>query len=164
MLLPCLTACSSLFSNHWLQCIAFPEDTTIFPSKPPQDYQWLLSLGAKGHLPSGYSVSSLWVLKQFTQQIPTGHIGGYLVNEIRGFVYKTPTGYLVRYIVNEIREFIHNVPTRYWGGYFLKEPSISLVGICQVNCFKTHNELTLCPLGKCPFTPSVCQILQWVHV
>jgi len=65
----------------------------------------------------------------------TGQIGGYFVNEIRGFVYK--------------------IPTEYWGGYFLKEPSICPVGICQVNCFKTHNELTLYPLGKCPFAPSV---------
>jgi len=29
------------------------------------------------------------------------------------------------------------------------------VGICQANCFKTHNKLTLYPLGKCPFAPSV---------
>ena len=29
------------------------------------------------------------------------------------------------------------------------------MGICQVNCYKTHNELTLYPLGKCPFAPSV---------
>ena len=31
-----------------------------------------LSLGAKGNIPSGYIVSSLWVLKQFTQLIPSG--------------------------------------------------------------------------------------------
>jgi len=29
------------------------------------------TLGAKGHLPTGYSVSLLWVLKQFSRQIPT---------------------------------------------------------------------------------------------
>jgi len=29
------------------------------------------------------------------------------------------------------------------------------MGICQANCYKTHNELTLYPLGKCPFAPSV---------
>jgi len=31
-----------------------------------------LALGAKGNIPSGYIVSSLWVLKQFTQLIPSG--------------------------------------------------------------------------------------------
>ena len=28
------------------------------------------------------------------------------------------------------------------------------MGICRANCFKTHNKLTLYPLGKCPFAPS----------
>ena len=28
------------------------------------------------------------------------------------------------------------------------------MGICRANCYKTHNELTLYPLGKCPFAPS----------
>ena len=36
----------------------------------------LEALGAKGHLPSGYIVSLLWVLKQFARQIPTGQIMG----------------------------------------------------------------------------------------
>ena len=35
-----------------------------------------MALGGKGHLPSGYSVSSLWVVKQFTWQIPTGQMLG----------------------------------------------------------------------------------------
>ena len=80
------------------------------------------------------------------------------MKELRGFFYRIPIGhiggYLVGYIMNEIKEFIHNVPTGYWDGYFLKEPTICLVGICQANCFKTHNELTIYPLGKCPFAPS----------
>ena len=29
------------------------------------------------------------------------------------------------------------------------------MGICWANCFKTHNKLTMYPLGKCPFAPSV---------
>ena len=32
------------------------------------------SLGARGHLPSGYVVSSLWVLKQFAHPMPTGYM------------------------------------------------------------------------------------------
>ena len=35
-----------------------------------------MTLGAKGHLPSGYIVSLLWVLKQFTRQIPTRQMVG----------------------------------------------------------------------------------------
>ena len=103
------------------------------------------------------------VIRGFIYNVPTGHIGGYFVNEIRGFVYKIFTGHLVGYIVNEIREFIHNIPTGYWGGYFLKEPAICLVGICWENCFKTHNELTIYPLGKCPFVPSETCCL-WFHL
>ena len=95
--------------------------------------------------------------------MPIGHIGGYLgghfTSEIREFAQKIPTGYLAGYFVKVIGGFIQNVPTGhicgYWGGYFSKEPGICLVGICQANCFKTHNELTLYPLGKCPFAPSV---------
>ena len=106
----------------------------------------------------------------FASEIPTGHPGGHFANEIREFAHKIPTGYFAGYfvkviggfiynvlsghIVNEIREFVHNVPTGYWGGYFLKELIICLVGICWANCFKTHNKLTMCPLGKCPFAPS----------
>ena len=33
----------------------------------------VVTLGARGHLPSGYMVSSLWVLKQFAHPIPTGY-------------------------------------------------------------------------------------------
>ena len=95
------------------------------------------------------------MIRGFIHNVSTRQIGGYFVNEIRGFVHKIPTGYLVRYIVNEIGEFIYNVPTGYWGGYFLEEPTICPVGICWANCFKTHNELTLYPLGKHPFAPSV---------
>jgi len=32
----------------------------------------LHTLGAKGNIPSGYIVSSLWVLKQFARLIPSG--------------------------------------------------------------------------------------------
>jgi len=86
--------------------------------------------------------------------MPIGHIGGYFVKEPWIFTSKIPIGYLGGHFASEIREFIYNVPTGYWGGYFLKEPTICLVGICWANCFKTHNKLTLYPLGKCPFAPS----------
>ena len=31
---------------------------------------------------------------------------------------------------------------------------MDLLGIGQVNCFRTHNELTIGLLGKCPLAPS----------
>ena len=31
---------------------------------------------------------------------------------------------------------------------------MDLLGIGQVNCFRTHNELTMGLLGKCPLAPS----------
>ena len=34
------------------------------------------------------------------------------------------------------------------------------MGICRANCYKTHNELTLYPLGKCPFAPSATSYLS----
>jgi len=42
------------------------------------------------------------------------------------------------------------------GGYFLKVPTIYPLGMSWVNCFRTHNELTMYPLGILPFAPSVC--------
>ena len=40
------------------------------------------------------------------------------------------------------------------GGYFLKVPTIYPLGMSQANCFRTHNELTMSPLGILPFAPS----------
>ena len=39
-------------------------------------------------------------------------------------------------------------------GNFLKVFNTYLVGINQVNGFKTHNELTMYPLGNYPLAPS----------
>ena len=104
-----------------------------------------------GHI-GEYFVKEPWV---FASKIPTGYLGGYFVKVIRGFIHNVPTGHIGGYFVNEIRGFFYKIPTGYLGGYFLKEPSICLVDICWANCFKTHNKLTLYPLGKCPFAPSV---------
>ena len=41
------------------------------------------------------------------------------------------------------------------GGYFLKVFTTYLLGMSQANCFITHKKLTMYPLGKLPFTPSV---------
>ena len=41
------------------------------------------------------------------------------------------------------------------GGYFLNVPTIYPLGMSWVNCFRTHNELTMYPLGILPFAPSV---------
>ena len=39
--------------------------------------------------------------------------------------------------------------------YFSKVLTMDLLGIGQANCFRTHNELTMGLLGKCPLAPSV---------
>jgi len=36
----------------------------------------------------------------------------------------------------------------------LKAFTTYLLGMSQVKCFKTHNKLTMYPLGKLPFAPS----------
>ncbi|KAF9784726.1 hypothetical protein BJ322DRAFT_1021414 [Thelephora terrestris] len=88
------------------------------------------TLGARGYLPNGYIV----------------HVG-YFLRDTHQFACILPTGYMI-------------------GGYFMKELSMSglgeLMGISQkvpnmylvgndwANSFKTHNELTMYPLG----TPS----------
>ena len=46
------------------------------------------SLGARGHLPSGYIVSLLWVLKQFTQSLPSR----YVVSSYQKYPPKYPLG------------------------------------------------------------------------
>ena len=35
---------------------------------------------------------------------------------------------------------------------------MDLLGIGQANCFRTHNELTMGLLGKCPLAPSVSRL------
>ena len=39
--------------------------------------------------------------------------------------------------------------------HFLKVLTMDLLGIWQALCFRTHNELTMGLLGKCPLAPSV---------
>ena len=56
--------------------------------RTPQ-YQ-VLTLGAKGYLPSRYIVSLLWVLKQFAWQIPTRQI----VGSFKKYPPKYPVGTL----------------------------------------------------------------------
>ena len=48
------------------------------------------TLGARGHLPSGYMVGSLWVLKQFAHPIFTG----YRVNTFEKSSAQCPVGTL----------------------------------------------------------------------
>ena len=45
-------------------------------------------------------------------------------------------------------------PSGYWGGYFLKELTMDPLGMGWVNCFRTHNEITVDPLGILVFAPS----------
>ena len=88
------------------------------------------TLGARGHLPSRPMVS---VLKQFTCPIPSRS----MVSTFKKYPPVCPN-------------FIHQVH----GEYFLKVLTMDLLGIGQANCFRTHNELTMGLLGKCPLTPS----------
>jgi len=62
------------------------------------------------------------------------------------------------YFTGQIGGYFSKVPCWAWvggiGGYFLKVFTTYLLGMSQANCFKTHNKLTMYPLGKLPFTPS----------
>ena len=49
-----------------------------------------VTLGARGHLPSGYIVSSLRVLKQNTRPIPSG----YMLSTFEKYPLKYPVGAL----------------------------------------------------------------------
>ena len=46
------------------------------------------------------------------------------------------------------------------GGCLLKIFIMDPLGIGQVNCFRTHNELTMGLLGKYPLAPSVWDLLE----
>ena len=76
------------------------------------------------------------------------------MKETKGFFHKVPTGYCVKGIVKEIKGSFHKVPTGLMGGYFSKILGMCPVGIGWANCFRTHHELTMYPLGKCPLAPS----------
>ena len=50
-----------------------------------------------------------------------------------------------------------------WGqidGHFSKILGMCPVGIGWANCFRTHHELTMYPLGKCPLAPSVADLVS----
>ena len=55
---------------------------------PDTDTALPMTLGARGHLPSGYIVSSLRVLKQFAQSLPSG----YVVSSFKKYPPKYPLG------------------------------------------------------------------------
>ena len=74
---------------------------------------------------------------------------------------KNPPNLPSGYFLNEHSEFFQKVPINLIKlmGTFSKNSECSfkkyLLGNDWENCFKTHNELTMYPLGKCPFAPSV---------
>jgi len=78
---------------------------------------------------------------QRTHQAHCDQIAGYFVKELKGFFHKIPSGYIV------------DTLPKNKGSLFKKYP----LGMSQVNCFSTHNELTMYPLGKLPFAPSGCK-------
>ena len=77
------------------------------------------------------------------------------MKEVKGYFYKVLPGHFEDRIVNEFRGFFHKVPARNLGEYFLKVLTMCLLDIGWALCFRTHNELTMCLLGKCPLAPSV---------
>ena len=62
-----------------------------------------LTLGARGHLPSGYIVSSLWVLKQFVQSLPSR----YVVSSFKKYPLKYPLG---TFWMKPLSSFEKNLP------------------------------------------------------
>ena len=58
-------------------------------------------------------------------------------------------------LLKQTQGFRSKVPTGYFDGYFLKELTTYPLGNDWANCFKTHNELTMYPLGKWPLAPSM---------
>ena len=77
------------------------------------------------------------------------------MKEIKGYFYKVLPGYFEEHIVNKFKEFFHKVSAMHLGEYFLKVLTMCLVGFEWAFCFRTHNELTMCLLGKCTLAPSV---------
>ena len=59
------------FSDDYAMDNNIPLHDTPFVDPPHPLLSSLLALGAKGNLPSGYIVSFLWVMKQFTWLIPS---------------------------------------------------------------------------------------------
>jgi hypothetical protein len=112
-------------------------------------------------VPTGYFWE--WIVKEtkgFFQKVSDEHFGGWIVKEFEGFFHKVSGGHLSEWIGKEIKGSIQKVPRGHLGGYFYKVLSMYLGGIGWVNCFRTHNELNMCPLGKYPLAPSViCQLI-----
>ena len=114
-------------------------------------------------------------IKGFFHKVPSGHIEVWIVKEIKGYFYKVLPGYFEEHIVNKFKEFFHKMPSGHcegWiikelkgffhkvsamhlGEYFLKVLTMCLVGVGWAFCFRTHNELIMCLLGKCTLAPSV---------
>ena len=81
--------------------------------------------------PLGIFWVNWWVLFEFTQTLPAGYNEGELVGTFK----KHP-------------EWACQVSSEQTDGYFLKVPSMDLLGKVGANCFRTHNELTMYLLGK----------------
>ena len=50
--------------------------------------------------------------------------------------------------MKELKGFFHKVPTGHCAELFSKVFTLYPVNIKWANCFRTHNELTMYPLGK----------------
>ena len=75
-----------------------------------------LTLGARGHLPSGYIVSSLWVLKQFAQSLPSR----YVVSSFEKYPLKYP---LCTFWMKPLSSFEKNLPNYPVGTFWTNAPS-----------------------------------------
>ena len=98
-----------------------------------------------------------WIVKEprgFFHKVPTGYFAEWIVKELKGFFHKVSTEHFAEWIVKVIKGFFHKVPTGHCAELFSKVFTLYPVNIGWANCFRTHNEPTLYPLGKWPLAPS----------
>ena len=97
-----------------------------------------MTLGARGHLPSGYIVSSLWVLKQLAQSLPSK----YVVSSFKKYPPKYPLGTFRTKALSLFQKNPPNYPAgTFWTNTqssFKKYPSI------WSKCTQPHTWQVLC--------------------
>ena len=144
--------------------------------------------GGEGHLPSGYLVSSLWVLKQLAQSLPTlgarGHLpSGYIVSSLwvlKQFAQSLPSRYMVsflksthqstQWVLFERNPWVYFKRTHQITQQVLFERTLWVLSKVPINLIKmyladsfqsTHNELSIWS----SFTTNsqrTCQVYGWV--
>ena len=144
-----------LMGSQHTQCVLFKELTknskfsSISPLTPKEIIEYMVEYIMIA--PGG----SFWKNSWWVAQVLDGHIVKWIVKEPRGFFHKVPTGYFAEWIVKELKGFFYKVPTGHCAELFLKVFTLYPVNIGWANCFRTHHEPTMYPLGKWPLAPSV---------